>query len=187
MECFRPILPSPRYISVDEIEADDQGNPLLPKALFLLNCRLSEQEIKERYPALWRYLESGIQEVSSRHLCKSRRTWYWQEERQIAPFVCTYMGRSNSHTDRPFRFLLNHSRAIAANTYLMLYPKPHIANFIGEDSRLLKLVWKGLNAISAESLITEGRVYGGGLHKIEPKEMAKLPAGHIKELLTNHQ
>lgn len=186
MECFRPILPSPRYISIDEIDADDQGNPLLPKALFLLDCRLPEQVVKERYPTLWRYLESGREEVAFRHLCKSRRTWYWQEERQIAPFVCTYMGRGNSHTGRPFRFLLNHSRAIAANTYLMLYPKPHIARLIGEDSKLLKLVWKGLNAISSESLITEGRVYGGGLHKIEPKELAKLPAVHIKELLNNH-
>jgi adenine-specific DNA-methyltransferase len=186
MECFRPILPSPRYINVDEIDADDQGDPLLLQSLFLLDCRLSEQEVKERYPKLWHYLESGKEEVASRYLCKSRRTWYWQEERQIAPFVCTYMGRGNSITNRPFRFLLNHSRAIAANTYLMLYPKPHIARIMGEDSKLLKLVWNGLNAISSESLITEGRVYGGGLHKIEPKEMAKLPAGHIKELLTNH-
>ena len=185
MEFFRPILPSPRYVGVNEIAADNQGNPVLPHPLFLLNCRLSEQEVKERHPTLWCYLESGKKAVASRYLCKSRRTWYWQEDRQIAPFVCTYMGRGSIHTDRPFRFILNHSRAIAANTYLMLYPKPHIANLISEDEKLLKLVWGALNAISSESLIAEGRVYGGGLHKIEPNEMAKLPAGHIKALLTN--
>lgn len=185
LEFFRPILPSPRYIHVDEIAADDYGNPVLPSPLFLLNCRLPEQEVKENHPNLWRYLESGKEDVASRYLCKSRRTWYWQEDRQIAPFVCTYMGRGNSRTDRPFRFILNHSQAIAANTYLMLYPKPHIAQLILDDNNLLKLVWEALNAISAESLIEEGRVYGGGLHKIEPKEMAKLPAGHIKALLIN--
>lgn len=185
MEFFRPILPSPRHVGVDEIAADGQGNPVLPQPLFLLNCRLPEQEVKERHPTLWRYLESGREDVASRYLCKSRRQWYWQEDRQIAPFVCTYMGRGNSRTDRPFRFILNRSRAIAANTYLMLYPKPHIAQLISEDDNLLKLVWGALNAISSESLIAEGRVYGGGLHKIEPKEMAKLPAGHIKALLTN--
>jgi hypothetical protein len=141
--------------------------------------------VKERHPTLWRYLESGKEDVASHYLCKSRRTWYWQEDRQIAPFVCTYMGRGSLHTDRPFRFILNHSRAIAANTYLMLYPKPHIAKLISEDDDLLKLVWGALNDISSESLIAEGRVYGGGLHKIEPKELAKLPAGHIKALLTN--
>lgn len=185
MAFFRPILPSPRHVSVDEIAADDQGNPVLPQPLFLLDCRLPEKEVKEHHPILWRYLESGRADVASRYLCKSRRTWYWQEDRQVAPFVCTYMGRGNSGTDRPFRFILNHSRAIAANTYLMLYPKPHIARLISEGGDLLKLVWDALNAISSESLISEGRVYGGGLHKIEPKEMAKLPAGHIKALLTN--
>ena len=183
MECFRPILPSPRYVGVDEIAADAQGNPVLSHSLFLLNCRLSEREVKERYPTLWRYLESGKREVASRYLCKSRPTWYWQEERQTTPFVCTYMGRGSAKTGHPFRFLLNHSRAIAANTYLMLYPKSHIARLISEDNNLLKLVWGGLNAITSESFKSEGRVYGGGLHKIEPKEMAKLPAGHIKALL----
>lgn len=185
MEFFRPILPSPRYVCIDEINADEQGNPVLPKTLFLLDCRLSEQEVKENHPTLWRYLESGKEHVASRYLCKSRRTWYWQENRQIPLFVCTYMGRGNSRTDRPFRFILNHSRAIVANTYLMLYPKPHIAKTISEGGDdLLKLILDALNAISSESLIAEGRVYGGGLHKIEPKEMAKLPASHIQSLIS---
>lgn len=179
IECFRPILPSPRYVSVDVIAADVQGNPVLPQALFLLDCRLPEHDVKEHYPALWRYLESGKEAMVSRYLCKSRRIWYWQEDRQSPPFVCTYMGRGNSRTDRPFRFLLNHSRAIAANSYLMLYPKPHVASLISEDHSLLTLIWKGLNEISSESLIAEGRIYGGGLHKIEPKELANLPAEHL--------
>lgn len=185
MQFFRPILPSPRYVGVDEVAADEQGNPVLPQPLFLLDCRLPEEEVKERYPTLWRYLESGRKDVASRYLCKSRRTWYWQEDRQVAPFVCTYMGRGNSRVDRPFRFILNHSRAIAANNYLMLYPRPHIAQLISEGDNLLNQVLNALNSISSELLVAEGRVYGGGLHKIEPKEMAKLPAGHIKALLTN--
>ena len=184
MECFRPILPSPRHVRVNEIDADDQGNPALPQSLFLLDCRLPEQEVKERYPTLWQYLESGKEEIASRYLCKSRRVWFWQENRNYAPFVCTYMGRGNSRTDRPFRFILNHSQATAANTYLMLFPKPHLTKLISEDSDLLKLILKELNKISSETLISEGRIYGGGLHKIEPKELAKLPVGHLDELLT---
>lgn len=183
MDFFRPILPSSRYINVDEIAADEQGNPVLSKPLFLLDCRLPEQEVREHHPALWRYLESGREDVASRYLCKSRRTWYRQENRKTAPFVCTYMGRGD---DRPFRFILNHSQAIASNTYLMLYPKPHISQIISDGNNLLKLIWDGLNAISSESLKAEGRVYGGGLHKIEPKEMAKLPAGHILKMLSIH-
>jgi adenine-specific DNA-methyltransferase len=184
MEFFRPVLPSPRYIKNDEIEADEQGNPVLSQSLFLLDCRLPEDEIKSKYPNLWRYLESGKEKIASRFLCKSRAIWYKQEDRSHTPFVCTYMGRGGSASGSPFRFLLNHSRAVAANTYLMLYPKPHVAERLNSRPDLIHAVWKLLNNIRPESLISEARVYGGGLHKIEPKELAKVSANEIAVLLS---
>ena len=183
METFRPILPSPRYIKSDEIKADDQGNPILSQSLFLLDCRLPEAEIRERYPNLWLYLESGKEETASRYLCKARPIWYQQENRLPTPFVCTYMGRSNSSSGSPFRFLLNHSRAIVANTYLMLYPKPHVAELLNGRPDVIRNLWEELNNIRPESLMSEGRVYGGGLHKMEPKELAKVSARNISMLL----
>lgn len=183
MEFFRPILPSPRYVKTDEIDADDQGNPILSQSLFLLDCRLPENEIKERHPSLWRYLDSGKEEMSSRYLCKSRPIWYKQEDRLPTPFVCTYMGRSDSASSSPFRFLLNHSRAIVANTYLMLYPKPHVAERVNGRPDVVRGVWELLKNIRPESLMSEGRVYGGGLHKMEPKELAKVSAREISTLL----
>jgi len=185
LACFRPILPSPRHINVGEILADKDGNPILSPSLFVLNCRLPENEIKKNYPSLWRYLETSKKEIASRYLCRSRKKWYWQEERLAAPFVCTYMGRGNTRMS-PFRFLLNHSRAIAANTYLMLYPKPHLADIISHDPRLLKSIWQALNQTAPETLIAEGRVYGGGLYKIEPIELSKLPVEHVDALLKRH-
>lgn len=186
MECFRPILPSPRYVNTDEIKADEKGNPILSQSLFLLDCRLPEQEVIKRYPSLWRYLESGKEKIASRYLCKARPIWYWQENRNPTPFICTYMGRGDTRSGRIFRFLLNHSKAIVANSYLMLYPKSNVAHRIYDNQKLIKLVWNALNEISIESLMNEGRVYGGGLHKLEPKEMARLPADHINKLLTIH-
>jgi adenine-specific DNA-methyltransferase len=183
LECFRPILPSPRHLNMDEISADQQGHPILPDPLFLLDCRLPEPEIQERYPTLWKYLESGKTTIASRYLCKSRRIWYWQESRASTPFVCTYMGRGNA-TNRPLRFLLNHSIAIVANTYMMVYPKPRLAQLIASEPSLIGLVWQKLQDISVADFRAEGRIYGGGLQKIEPKEMARLPAAQIRELIS---
>jgi adenine-specific DNA-methyltransferase len=43
--------------------------------------------------------------------------------------------------------------------------------------------WQGLNDITPAQLLGEGRVYGGGLHKLEPKELANVPVPQLMELL----
>lgn len=84
------------------------------------------------------------------------------------------MGRQTGNRPTPFRFIWNQSNAIAANVYLMLYPKPEFASRIGNQPDLQAQVFHRLKSITAETLIGEGRVYGGGLHKVEPKELAKV-------------
>lgn len=182
-EFLRPILPSPRYLDVEEILADECGNPILEKALFLLDCRLPEDTIKTCYPSLWAYLQTGKPEVSGRYLCSKRTPWYSQEDRPPTPFICTYIGRNDTKRGKPFRFLLNHSKATAANVYLMLYPKPILTNALAADPTLTHRVWKLLNSIQMEELLDEGRVYGGGLHKLEPNELANVKADSIQALL----
>ena len=182
-EAFRPILPSPRYVSDDEISADSDGNPLLERRLYLLDCRLTESDIKTRHPSLWEYLEEGkSRRVAKRYLCRHRRPWYAQENRPAAPLVCTYLGRSDTKRGRPFRFILNNSRATAANVYLMLYPKPLFAEATAKHPDLMRLVWEYLNAIRPTDLLGEGRVYGGGLHKLEPRELGNVPVEGLSEL-----
>ncbi|MEB3182689.1 MAG: N-6 DNA methylase [Nostocaceae cyanobacterium] len=171
-EFLKPILPSPRYLLVDEIEADSVGNPVLERQLFLLSCDLPSSQVKAKYPSLWKYLLLGVERgISSRYLCKHRSPWYSQEKRPPSPFLCTYMGRTDSSRGRPFRFILNHSMATATNVYLMLYPKPNLAVALAQNPSLLLQVWQALDEISDETLMGEGRVYGGGLHKLEPKEL----------------
>ncbi len=184
MEAFKPILPSPRHVPDDEVKSDLRGNPVLARRLFLLDPPWSEEEIRNRYPKLWTYLEEGrTAGVADRYLCRHRTLWYTQEDRPPAPFVCTYLGRSDKRNGRPFRFLLNHSKATAANVYLMLYPKGAMKCILQERPELKRRVWKFLNRICSQTMLGEGRVYGGGLHKLEPKELGNVPAHTIAELL----
>ncbi len=180
---FKPILPSPRYLQDEEIKADDAGNPLLERKLFLLDCRLPEREVKADFPALWRYLDGGKSDVSEGYLCKSRKPWYSQENRPPAPIVCTYIGRSDNKSRKTFRFILNHSKATAANVYLLLYPKPQLSGALEQDPTLIRHVWEQLRAIEPQDLLGEGRVYGGGLHKLEPRELGNVGAERIADLL----
>jgi hypothetical protein len=181
---LRPILPSPRYMPDDEIAGEADGTPIIGRPLFLLDCRLPEDEVRTRYPSLWAYLQTGVPDVSERYLCAHRSPWYSQEDRPAAPIVCTYMGRSDGKDGTaPFRFILNRSQATVANVYLLLYPKPALKSALDRDSGLLRRVWNILRSIRPGDLIDEGRVYGGGLHKMEPKELANVRAEAIATLL----
>jgi adenine-specific DNA-methyltransferase len=184
LEVFRPILPSPRYLPEDEVSADSVGNPQVGRRLFLLDTRLSEDEIGSRFPALLTYLEEGkANGVQERYICSHRSPWYVQENRPAAPIVCTYLGRGDVKSGRPFRFILNNSRATIANVYLAMYPTPLLMRYMVRDPGLIRLAWQVLNTIAPEQLLDEGRVYGGGLHKLEPKELANVDASAIAALL----
>jgi hypothetical protein len=182
---FKPILPSPRYLQSDIIEAEADGTPKIKRQQYMLDCRLSEDDLRSRFPKVWDYLETGKPRVSGKYLCRHRTPWYTQEQRPPAPFICTYMGRNLVRRGKPFRFILNLSAATAANVYLLLYPRPDLARALVETPELFRQVWKFLNSIPPETLIGEGRVYGGGLYKLEPKELGKVPADEIATLVTS--
>jgi len=191
VEFFTPILPSPRYLTEEIVEADHLGNPVLSQQLFLLTCNLSEIEVQIKYPSLWHYLQTGVEAgIANRYLCRHRSPWYAQEERPAAPLLCTYMGRQSSRNNSPFRFILNRSRATAPNVYLMLYPKPILCRSLDNQPERIESIWQALGKIHPAALMNEGRLYGGGLHKIEPGELANTPADNLltmlPELLDNH-
>lgn len=175
-DLFTPILPSPRYLVGDEIAADAQGLPRLERRRFLLNTRLAEDELARRYPTLAAMLQAGRERgLHQRYLCRHRSPWYAQEQRPPAPLYCTYLGRGDGERGRPFRFILNHSQATVANVYLAMYPRPVLQAALLADPGLLRRIWQDLNQIPAQVLLENGRVYGGGLHKLEPRELGQVP------------
>lgn len=184
MEVFTPILPSPRYLQQDEVRPRQDGSPDIERRLFLLDTRLSEEQIRTSFPALFTYIEEGkARGLHKRYLCSHRSPWYSQENRPAAPIVCTYLGRVDTKNGRPFRFILNGSRATVANVYLAMYPTALLTKAVDGDSMLMRRIWEALNGIPPSGLLSEGRVYGGGLHKLEPRELGSVDATFLADLL----
>ena len=91
------------------------------------------------------------------------------------------MGRGDS-SKKMFRFILNRSDAITTNVYLLLYPKKDYSRCL-TDADLLNNVWNALREVSAEQFVMKGREYGGGLHKLEPKELLDVVVPNLASLL----
>lgn len=182
----KPILPGPRHLAGDIVDALPNGAPDVSPRLYLIDCSEPEQRIEENWPRFYEYLKTGKAEKIHEMYLTSRRTpWYSQEQRLPAPFLCTYMGRS-SNGKHPFRFLWNRSQATAHNVYLMLYPTGPLRAALKEHPKLHAHVFEALQRITPTQLITEGRVYGGGLHKVEPKELAQIPARGVLDAVKAH-
>lgn len=183
---LRPILPSPRHLASPLIERTLDGMPAGMSPMFLLACTQPPEVIEHHYPGLWAYLQSGMeQKIHERYLCASKEVWYYPEQRHPSLYLATYMGRASGKSEVPIRFFLNLSDALVTNVYLHLYPKSDLVNLLsGERQRMVDLL-NALNRISVADIVQNGRSYGGGLHKVEPKELLNLPLLHPPAWLRN--
>jgi hypothetical protein len=63
----------------------------------------------------------------------------------------------------------------------MSYPKKLLQEAMQNDPTMLTILWDLLKNLSVEGLLLEGRTYGGGLHKMQPKELASVLVENLPE------
>lgn len=160
------ILPSPRKLKCDIVRKEDVEKV----CQYLFSCSMPFSILERQYPLVADYIRNAESaNINKSYSCSRRSPWYSTEKREVAPFYLTYMGRGENY-DRMFRFILNESDAIVTNSYLILYPKEQYKKDL-ECHTTKEKVWQVLQSIPKESIIRCGRSYGGGLYKIEPKEL----------------
>lgn len=176
---LKPILPKARYLHSSIIRDRGDGYPDVDPQLVLIDCSLDEATIKASYPAFYSYLQRAKEKsdtgkaIVDRTLVKSRSPWYKQELRDPPLFLLTYMGRDKTNLP-PLYFILNQSKAVALNTYILLYPRPWLAALLEADQTLCEELLKSLNHAAKSIIVHRTRGYSGGLQKIEPNELKNI-------------
>jgi len=170
---IKPILPSPRYIRKNIIDVEG-GHIAGLENRYLLDITCSEKHIDKLPKSLVEYLKKAYSEIKDNYVIRHRSPWFRQESRPVCPFLMSYMGRNE-----PFRLFFNKTDAIAPNVYLMLYPKFNWETTGAQDTSFLEALYNALKNITVDTFVSHGRVYGGGLYKLEPKELMNIPVGNI--------
>lgn len=184
---LKPVIPSIKQLKgITELSSDSDGYPLIEKKFAMFDSFESEEVLKNKYPKVYDYLNSGTaRDVQKSYLVSRRSPWYRQEQRPHTDIFVTYMGRPTSKRP-PFRFIFNTSKAVATNTYLLLSIKNEHKGTMTKE--ILNLLVNYLNSNEID-LLGYGRLYGGGLCKLEPSELADIDVSCVLKgkIIKTHQ
>ena len=162
--CLAPIVPAARHLSGYSFTWGDWEKLRREgRKVYLLWCHKQKSELAGT--SVLRYIELGEKMgINRRYLARQRAVWYWVERREPPDAFVTYMFR------KELRFVYNDARVLYLNTLHGLY----FSQDIKRDPNAVKALLAYLNSPTALKLI-RARTYGGGLYKIEPREVEKMP------------
>ena len=127
---------------------------------FLLFCHQTKEELGGKN--VLRYIEHGESlGVHERFNCRARSPWYGVEPVPPPDYFATYMARERG------RFVRNAVGARCMTSVLNVWAKP------GVSVEALQPILE--DPVNAKLLREFGRTYGGGLSKIEPSDLLRLP------------
>jgi len=125
-------------------------------------------------PGVWSYLQTELRR-DFRNVTSAQAARFGTSRnavRRPVSWLPTWDEATGSRS--PFRFILNRSRAVVTNVYLNLYPTDDLASCLAQDETREFELLGFLNSMPLAHVVRAGRSYGGGLHKIEPRELAEL-------------
>ncbi len=159
MEFLKPVISKSNYCHFTKFTIEDFNNLVKEeKPCYLLSI------FSEPSKNLLKYIEYGVSKGFHRRYLTSHRTpWYSMEKREPAPIWAGVFSRED------VKFIYNEAGCYNLTTFHCIYPK-----FSDKDMILFLLAFLNSNHCR-ELMKREMRFYGGGLNKLEPKDLEKIP------------
>jgi adenine-specific DNA methylase len=185
------------FFVLDEHSASGAGipeedlRPAISKAEHVQGLRLTKTDMARlgsaRQPSLLfypleekpngasgKYIRSGEWiGLHNRYKCRTRQPWWKVPGVKVPDAFITYMSNETP------RVALNEIKAVSTNTVHGIYLNPNHKQL----RRTLPLLF--VNSVTLLSAEVEGRSYGGGVLKLEPKECDRLLLPRLEELAPN--
>ena len=109
------------------------------------------------------------QKINKLYLTSKRKIWFQQEQRKSSPIWIPVFNRKN------IKFILNETNCLVLTSFHNIYPSV----FLNKDEITALVGLLNLNDMK-EYIMSQKRVYGGGLIKIEPKDILDIEAPDIR-------
>ena len=164
-ECLIPCITKSSHVPKTLFDETDLQRLIdSDRKVFLVNTAIDHPAVKE-------YLAMGeAQGIHKRYIPSHRNPWYALERREPAPIWVTVFGRGS------FRFIRNRTKALNLTTFHCIYPKKTLPPGVSVED-----LSAYLNSLECRSAIRmQMRVYGGGLEKLEPRDVLRIGVSGIR-------